>query len=205
MKKIAFLILLAFFFSCKKENQKTAEPIEIQKENTSVLFDSKAIAPYLKFDDELIEYNIINVKDAQKFTAEETEFPVKENDIDSEKSDALDYYLLHSFDIEAVNFKILAFNTYGENDAKVLNVQLNSYSAGEQKDALLLDCRFTFETEYYRNFTIQTDKTIAIKKIAIESLEFNDKGDIIGNKKVNDTLTEVVKYKIDPQGNFIKL
>ena len=68
-----------------------------------------------------------------------------------------------------------------------------------------MDCRFTFETEYYRNFTIQTDKTIAIKKIAIESLEFNDKGDIIGNKKVNDTLTEVVKYKIDPQGNFIKL
>ena len=205
MKKIAFLILLAFFFSCKKENKKTAEPTEIQKENTNILYDSKAMAPYLKFDNELIEYNIIGLKDAHKFTAEETEFPVKENDFDSEKSDAFDYYVVHSFDIEAINYKVLAYNTYGENDGKVLNVQLNSYSGGVQKDALLLDCRFTFETEYYRNFTILSDKTVAIKKIAVESLEFNDNGDIIGNKKVNDTLTEVVKYKIDPQGQFIKL
>ncbi|WPR73019.1 hypothetical protein SLW70_07840 [Flavobacterium sp. NG2] len=205
MKKIAFLMTLAVFFSCKKETEKPIISKEVKQDTTTLIYDSKAIAPYFKFDEELIEYKIVGLKDNQKFTPDEITFPLKENDFDYIKSPSFDYYLVHTFDIDTIHYKVLAYNSYGENDAKVLNVQLNSYVSGKQKDALLLDCRFTFETEYYRNFTIRSNRTIEIKKVAVESLIFNEAGDIIGNKKVNDTISEVVKYKMNPSGKFTKM
>ncbi len=205
MKKIVFLLVVAVFLSCKKDNDRPKVSKEAKQDTTSIIYNSKAIEPYLELDLEQIEYKIVGLKNNQKFTAEEIKFPIKGNDFDFSKSPTLDYYIVHSFNIDATNYKILAYNSYGENDSKVLNVQLNSYVSGLQKDALLLDCRFTFETEYYRNFTINSDHTIEIKKIAVESLIFNEAGDIIGKKEANDTITEVVKYKMNPLGDFTKL
>jgi hypothetical protein len=59
------------------------------------------------------------------------------------------------FNFDKVTYKVIAYTTYGENDSKIVNIQLNSYVASVQTDALLLDNRFTFETEYYRQFSIK--------------------------------------------------
>lgn len=95
----------------------------------------------------------------------------------------LKYYTTTSFNYNTVAYKVSAYTSYGENDSKVVNIQLNSYLFNIQIDALLLDCRFTFETEYYRQFSIKKDGTIAIKKLATDGSAYDDKGDIIGQKK----------------------
>jgi hypothetical protein len=202
MKKITLLTLLMFaFFSCKKEVQKSKKTVNSQ----ALIYSSKAINPFLKYNSEHNDYQIIGLNKPEKFNKEELYFPLQGNDFNYTKSDTFDYFTATTFDLNKINYKVIIYNTYGENDIKVLNVQLNSYlDSGEQIDALLLDCRFTFETIYYNDFSIKKNGIIEIKKIAVENLEYNDEGDIIGNKTINDTVTELVKYKINPTGHFIK-
>lgn len=195
-------MLTILFISCKNDTKEAATKEENTNQAT-IAISSKNLDSYLKLDPELVEYDITGLDKAEKFSSTALSFPIKENDFDYAKSTDFDYFTAKSFEIAANTFKIILFNTYGENDAKILNIQLNSYNGGKLVDALLLDCRFTFETEYYRNFKIDGN-TIEIKKISVDKLDFNDNGDIIGNKKVNDTLTEVVKYQINDKGLFIK-
>jgi nucleoside recognition membrane protein YjiH len=63
-----------------------------------------------------------------------------------------------------VSYNFSAYHSYGENDSKVANAQLNSYM-GKQVDAILLDSRFTAETEYYREFTLTKNGMIILKSI----------------------------------------
>lgn len=207
MKKITLLLLLILSFSCKKtaENKETIIDIETETNNKDFFYKYTEAAPYIKFNTQFSEYEIEGLEKPQKFTATELNEVIKENEFEFTKSDAFKYYVAKTFDIDKVNYKVIIYNTYGENDSKVLNIQLNSYLAGTPIDALLLDCRFTFETEYYRNFVINKDKTIDIKKIAVEKLLYNDDGDIIGVKDVNDTISVPVKYKIEPSGKFLKI
>lgn len=207
MKKAILLIALGLFsfYSCKKN---TNEAVQKSPETTAPkveLYSSAEVKSYLNFDKEFNEYEIVEVKDPQKFSAKELAFTVKENEFDYNKSKDFDYYIIKTFDLGDVNFKVILYNSFGENDIKVVNIQLNSYRSGAMLDALLLDCRFEFETEYYRNFVIKNDRTIEIKKIEVDKLEYNKKGDIIGNRKVNDTIVTNVMYKINPQGTFIPL
>jgi len=211
MKKTVLLIIIGLctFYSCKKTNEKadqistppSTKPITIKKE----IYSSADAKSYLNFDREFNEYKIVGVKDPQKFSSDELSFVVKENDFDYNKSDDFDYYTIKTFDLDDTNFKVIVYTTFGENDTKVANIQLNSYRSGTQVDALLLDCRFEFETEYYRNFVIKNDKTFEIKKIAVDKLLYNAKGDITGKREVNDTLVDVVTYKVNPLGTFLKL
>ncbi|TDD96951.1 hypothetical protein [Flavobacterium cellulosilyticum] len=207
MKKNFLLIIIGLctLFSCKKTSEKAetiSTSIHAKKKEIYTSADTKS---YLDFDKEFNEYKIAAVKDPQKFSTEEMAFEVKENDFNFTKSDHFDYYTIKSFDLGDTNFKVILYSTFGENDSKVANIQLNSYRSGVQVDALLLDSRFEFETEYYRNFVIKNDKTIEIKKMSVDKLLYNVKGDIIGNRKVNDTLIDVVSYKVNPKGEFLKL
>jgi hypothetical protein len=207
MKKTVLLILIGLctFYSCKKGNEKE-EQIDPKLNPTQVeIYSSANAKKYLYFDEEYSEYKIVAVDNPQKFATSEIGFVVKENDFDYNKSDDFDYYTIKSFELGETHFKVILYSAFGENDAKVANVQLNSYKGDVQVDALLLDCRFEFETEYYRDFVIKNDQTIAIRKIAVDKLLYSPNGDIIGKREVNDTLVDVVKYKIDPQGTFIKL
>ena len=206
MKKTILLLILGIgiFFSCKKENEKT-EQTNSTPSQIKDIYSTADTEEYLNFDKEMNEYAIVGLNDSQKFSAEEISFAVKENDFEYNKSDDFDYYTIKTFDLGEINYKVIVYNSYGENDSKVLNIQLNSYQSGIQVDALLLDCRFEFETEYYRNFVIKKDQTIEIKKIAVEKLLYNQNADIVGKKEVNDTLVDVVTYKVNPLGNFLKL
>ncbi|OCB76114.1 hypothetical protein [Flavobacterium crassostreae] len=204
MKKILFLALMVTLICCKKEveSENKSNQKEIAKSKDTTNISSKDLNPYLKLNPELFEYEIIGIPEMHRFTDAEILFPLKENDFDYTKSKDFNYYTAKEFVVEGNQLKIIIFNTYGENDSKVLNVQLNSYRANQLKDALLLDCRFTFETEYYRNFSIKNDR-IEITKISVESLLFNEDGDIVGEKKTKDTLSSVVRYKLDSKGMFV--
>jgi hypothetical protein len=46
----------------------------------------------------------------------------------------------------------------------------------------MLDNRFTFETEYYRQFSIKRWNH-RYKKLAINGLAYDEEGDIVGQKK----------------------
>lgn len=205
MKKITLLFLLILSFSCKKTSENAETIIEAEVKNQDFIYKYTETAPYIKFNTQFSEYEIEGLENPQKFSTTELNEVIKENEFEFTKSDAFKYYVAKTFDIDKVNYKVIIYNTYGENDSKVLNIQLNSYLAGTPIDALLLDCRFTFETEYYRNFVINKDKTIDIKKIAVEKLLYNDDGDIVGVKNVNDTISLPIKYKMDPSGKFLKI
>ncbi|WP_418262704.1 hypothetical protein [Flavobacterium faecale] len=205
MKNIIFLIATLLLFSCKKEVKEKNGLDKPKKSSDSLVYSSTALQPHLKFNSEYSEYELTGLKNSSTFTSKDINFPVKENDFNYNKSNDFDYYTISNFDIDKVHYKIIAYNSYGENDSKVLNVQLNSYISDKQIDALLLDCRFTFETEYYRLFKIKNNSTIDIKKIAVDSLLYNEEGDIIGKKTVNDTTIETVQYQIKKTGHFIKL
>lgn len=71
-------------------------------------------------------------------------------------------------------------------------------------DRLLLDCRFSFETQYFRTFKIDKDKNIEIIKFSINNLEYNESGDIIGEKQNPDITKVKVDYRIDTKGYFKK-
>lgn len=205
MKKLilSLIIIVSLFFSCKKTDDTSELNNSDSITNKEALYTTANTLGYLEFDKEFNEYKIIGIKEAQKFTSSEMEFKLKENEFEVSKSEDLGYYTIHTFDIDKTNFKVILYSSYGDNDSNVVNIQLNSYQSGVQVDALLLDCRLVFETEYYRDFSINKDKTIEIKKMAIDKYEHNENGDIIGDKAVSDTLVTVAKYKIDDLGKFI--
>jgi hypothetical protein len=205
MKKFIFFIILLAVYSCKKEDTKTlAVPSKSVLTTNTIIYSSKSLKPYLKFNEEFSEYELIKLDNPQLFTDADLNYPVKENEFEFNKTADFKYYTPFTFEFSNVSYKLIAYHSYGENDSKVTNIQLNSYRGKQQIDALLLDCRFIFETEYYSEFTIAKDGTIAIKKIAINGLNYDQKGNIVGEKKVKDSTTETVRYKMN-KGTFTQL
>lgn len=206
MKKIIFFIIVLTVFSCKKEDSKTPTvTTKTSPKTESLIYSSDSIEQYLQFNAEYSEYELVKLTDPKAFTEAEVKIVIKENDFGFNKSVDFKYYTPFTFTKDNVNYSIIAYNSYGENDSKVVNIQLNSFVANKQIDALLLDCRFTFETEYYRDFRITQDGTITIKKLAIDGLNYNDDGDIVGEKKVKDTTSQTVRYKMNTTGTFTKM
>ena len=206
MKKFIFFILILIVCSCKKEDSKTTVlPTATSTQVNTIIYSSKSFELHLNFNTELSEYELINLTNPESFTDLELSYPIRENDFEFDKTEDFKYYTPFSFDFEDVAYKLIAYHSYGENDLQVVNMQLNSYLEGKQIDALLVDCRFTFETEYYREFTIAKDGVITIKKIAIDGLNYNNDGDILGEKTVKDTTAETVRYKLSTKGIFVKM
>jgi hypothetical protein len=206
MKKLIFFISILAFYSCKKEDNKVkVAPITASPQTDSMIYSSKSFAPHLSFNAELSEYELIELKNPNSFKEEELIYPVKENDFELNKVADLNYYTPFTFNLQNVSYAVIAYYSYGDNDIKVANIQLNSYLAGKQTDAILLDCRFTFETEYYREFTISKNGIITINKVAIDGLNYNEEGDIVGEKAVKDTTIVKSQYKLNTNGAFVKM
>ncbi|MDG2432706.1 hypothetical protein [Flavobacterium sp.] len=208
MKKITFLILVLVVCACKKEDSNTAIPAPPPMQSlpaTNFIYSSKSLEKHIKFNSELSQYELVQLENPQSFSITELNFPVKENEFEYNKSKDFKFYTPFNFEKDKIEYKVITYHSYGENDTKVLNVQLNSYSDGKPIDALLLDCRFVFETEYYREFSIKEDGTILIKKVTINGLNYDDDGNIIGTKAVKDTTTENLNYKLNSTGSFTKI
>ncbi|MEJ1765626.1 hypothetical protein SMA69_24490, partial [Escherichia coli] len=83
------------------------------------------------------------------------------------------YYELGQFEDKDNIFKIIIYNTIGESDTPLLNVQLNSYDRkGILLDALLLSTFFGYEDIIrFSHFKISPDYTIAINNYVIHPYE----------------------------------
>ena len=63
MKKFIFFILILIVCSCKKEDSKTTVlPTATSTQVNTIIYSSKLFAPHLKFNTELSEYELINLK-----------------------------------------------------------------------------------------------------------------------------------------------
>lgn len=116
------------------------------------------------------------------------------------------YLTAAKFKLSGTDCKIIIYNLIGENDSPVLNIQLNSYDKeGQLQDVLLLDSRFIFEVEYYRDFRIEESGIIKQKLHQIEHYTYNEQGDITGNIEDPQVQTLLSTYKIQADGKFRKL
>lgn len=199
--------------SCKKDNNNQIGNNQYEKISKKIMkdnlpFTSENIKNFYKIDEDSISY-IINNSNRQiniiKGDEMDKSIAIKENEFDIKPKDENIYYEIETFKFSETNTgKLILYNTFGENDIKILNVQLNSYVNNILVDKLLLDCRFSFETQYFRTFKINKEKNIEIIKLSINSLEYNEAGDIIGEKQNADTIKVKVDYDIDAKGYFIK-
>lgn len=206
--------VLSFSNSCKKdsieriEKNKQYETINKNTVEDNLPYISENIKKFYKRDGDSVNY-IVNKSNKQmipiKFDNMDKSIIIKENEFDITTTIQNKYYEIEIFKFSKTNTgKLIIYNTFGENNSKILNVQLNSYVNNTLVDKLLLDCRFSFETEYYRTFKITKDKKIEILKFSIDGLEYNESGDIIGEKQNADTVKVKVSYSINSEGYFIK-
>lgn len=210
---ILFCTILIMFFSC--QGNKTTSNIHAKKDNPAKVETMSNNLPYTS--DEVKKYYrsditssdpVINSKKLVEhyFSPEEIPLPLKENDFEIKPSAKDKYYDLETFNFPNQNkCQLIIYNTFGENDSKILNIQLNSFVKDRLVDKLLLDSRFTFETEYYRNFKINPGGTIEITKFSVDKLVVNEAGDIVGENENPVPKKQIVRYKINSEGKFIRL
>lgn len=216
LKLITINLFVLLCFSCKKNitENGNVQSKGLPKDSTStemtnnLPYTSDSVKPYYKLDTDSVSY-VVNTSYkgllSDNFNEKNSSIPLKENDFEIKPDPKTKYYTLETFKFSDQNTaKLIIYNTFGENDSKILNVQLNSYFNNVLTDQLLLDCRFTFETEYFRTFSINKYKTITIVKHSVDNLEYNEAGDIIGEKKTGDSAKVSVEYSIDASGKFIK-
>lgn len=200
------------FFSCQEHkttsniHAKKDNPIKVEKMSNNLPYTSDEVKKYYS-SDSTSSNHLINSKGLVEhyFSLSEMALPLKENDFETKPSTKDKYYDLETFNFPNQNkCKLIIYSVFGENDSKVLNIQLNSFIEDRLVDKLLLDSRFTFETEYYRNFKINTDGSVEITKFSVDKLEVNEAGDIVGENENPVPKKEVVRYKINSEGEFMK-
>lgn len=204
-----FILVL---FSCKENKVPNDLPLKQQektittKVKNNLPYTSDNVKQHYKFDVDSVNFTVNknNLKESY-FLQEEVKIPLKENDFDIQPPLKNKYFVVETFNFsDSLINKLIIYNTFGDNDTKIFNVQLNSYFNNHLVDKLLLDCRFTFETEYYRDFKIDENRNIQIVKYSIDNLEYNEAGDIIGEKENPIPKIEKVNYKIGSDGKFVK-
>ncbi|MES2556489.1 MAG: hypothetical protein V4604_10085 [Bacteroidota bacterium] len=210
MRITTLLITLLIAASCIEEQSKTKTPVnKIAIDNGDPLPISSMDFSELYLTNNEDEYAIqlnTDTIETKKFNRIDLTLVTKEMDFKSKLTDQDSYYVLRTFRFSGKLFKVIAYNSAGENDRKVLNVQLNSYdSTGQLLDKLLLDCRLTFEVEYYRDITINKDMTVDLVKYSIDQYTYDETGGIMDAKEIQDTIAEKCTYKIDRNGIFIKV
>lgn len=200
-------------FSCiegngKNDAQQTKEIIQKSAVMSEMFpYTDKNAGKFYTFSTEQDRYIVTaDEKKMMNFQNNKLILPIKENDFVIIPTIKDKYAIVETMNFSSpVSCKIIVYNTIGDNDTPILNVQLDSYHNGQLRDQLLLDSRFTFETEYYRTFVINKDKSIKINKFSVNNLEFNEAGDILGEKKIADTVKVTVDYKLTNDGYFKKL
>ncbi|EFB1307938.1 hypothetical protein IRW97_001785 [Escherichia coli] len=108
------------------------------------------------------------------------------------------YYKLGQFEDKNNIFKLIIYNTIGESDTPLLNVQLNSYDRkGILLDSLLLSTFFGYEDIIrFSHFKINPDYTIAIDNYVIHPYEPGEYGTTQHKKNPKPEVYIRAKYKI---------
>ncbi|HFI6648314.1 TPA: hypothetical protein ACUA5P_004497 [Escherichia coli] len=108
------------------------------------------------------------------------------------------YYKLGHFEDKDNIFQLIMYNTVGESDTSLLNVQLNSYDRkGILLDSLLLSTFFSYEDIIrFSHFKIFPDYTIAINNYVIHPYEPGEYGMTPLKKNPLSELYLQASYKI---------
>lgn len=133
------------------------------------------------------------------FNQQEITIPVKgENFFSPWIAKDTRYYELGQFEDEDNIFRLIMYNTIGESDTPLLNVQLNSYDRnGILLDALLLSTFFGYEDIIrYSHLKISPDYTIAINNYVIHPYEPGEYGNTPHKKNLKPEVYIRAKYKI---------
>ncbi|MFD0793646.1 hypothetical protein ACFQZX_08455 [Mucilaginibacter litoreus] len=167
---------------------------------------STELQKFYKRDKETGKYTLVIPKGYTLKTYADTGIAFKESPFGYEIKPGDRYLTADQFQLAGMNCKIIVYNVTGENDRPILNIQLNSYNKqGQLQDVLLLDSRFTFEVEYYRDFSIEKSGIIKLKSNQIEHYTYNEQGDITGY--INDPQVEssAATYQLQADGKFRKI
>jgi len=192
--KLKWIFLIFIIINCKEQNTKEVD-IKLKVENTTnnpVMTESKLpyssdeVKKYYKCDLGASNCSVVAIPDHKlmSFTPEELSLPIKENDFEITPAIENKYLEIEKFTFQNnISGSLIIYNTNGDNNSKILNVQLKSYKNGQLSDQLLLDSRFTFEVGYYRTFMIRKDEKIEIVKHSVNSLRLMKKGILSERKK----------------------
>ena len=155
--------------------------------------------------DKMGEYNLVAPKGFTIGKYDGLIIPVKSSHFDYNIRPGSNYITVKSLVINRIPCRLIAFTSPGENDTQVLGFQLNSYDNNNHiQDALQLDSRFTFEIEYYSQFSIHGDGRIFIDRYSVERFEQNEDGDLTGEKAKPDTVVLQDYYQLNDKGQFIE-
>ncbi|QLV04006.1 hypothetical protein HV284_09720 [Escherichia marmotae] len=138
--------------------------------------DSTKITPlaiyYKNIANEITELSLSETQKSQTtlFNPQEITIPVKgENFLSPWVAKDTRFYELGQFEDKDNIFRLVMYNTIGESDTSLLNIQLNSYDRkGILLDSLLLSTFFGYEDIIrFSHFKISPDYTIAINNYVI--------------------------------------
>nr|WP_235876026.1 hypothetical protein [Flavobacterium covae] len=204
--QMSLLILAILMLSCK-ERIKNESIIKEKIMNNDLIYTSEDVNKYFRTNDQLNQIELItNSLVYEKFNHQDLKLGIKENDFEIQPKIDSKYYKVKSFNLDGkITCDVIVYVTIGDNDTNIVNVQLNSYDFLRNCiDKILLDSRFNFENEYFREFKIFKNNTIVINKMSKDHLLYNEDGDIIGEKEKPEILSQEVKYIINKKGEFIK-
>ncbi|EES0914520.1 hypothetical protein FXI30_002946 [Escherichia coli] len=175
------------------------------KKALTIPLDSTKITPlvifYKNITNGITELFLSETEKSQAipFNQQEITIPVKgENFLSPWIANDTHYYELGQFEDKDNIFKIIIYNTIGESDTPLLNVQLNSYDRkGILLDALLLSSFFGYEDIIrFSHFKISPDYTIAINNYVIHPYEPGEYGATPHKKNPKPEVYIRAKYKI---------
>lgn len=156
---------------------------------------------YKKIINGITELSLSETEKSQTipFTQQEITIPVKGENFPSPWiAKDTRYYKLGHFEDKDNIFQLIIYNTIGESDTSLLNVQLNSYDRkGILLDSLLLSSFFSYEDIiHFSHFKISPDYTIVINNYVIHPYEPGEYGMTPLKKNPLSELYLQASYKI---------
>ncbi|BED94688.1 hypothetical protein NJB25_13035 [Escherichia fergusonii] len=167
--------------------------------------DSTKITPlaiyYKNITNGITELSLSETQKSQTtpFNQQEITIPVKgDNFLSPWIAKDTRFYELGQFEDKDNICRLVMYNTIGESDTPLLNVQLNTYNRkGILLDALLLSTFFGYEDIIrFSHFTINPDYTIAIDNYIIYPYESGEYGTTPHKKNPKPEVYIRAKYKI---------
>lgn len=165
-------------------------------------FTSDEVKKFYYYDENTGTYKIIaQFLEKKEFT--KLEKNIKPKNFHDYYSTSQNYYPVLDVSNGLQRITGIIYEGWVESEYPCLFFQLNSYDhAGNMIDALLLDNRFTFEVTYWNDFAIDKDGNIFIQEFSKNEVLIDDSGNIIDSTITPKINSNLLKFKINKNGNF---
>lgn len=165
-------------------------------------FTSDGLKKFYSYDENMGTYKI-NAQFLEKKEFTKLEKNIKPKNFHDYYSTSQNYYPVLDVSNGLQRITGIIYEGWVESEYPCLFFQLNSYdNEGNMIDALLLDNRFTFEVTYWNDFAIDKDGNIFIKEFSKNEVLIDDSGNIIDSTITPKINSNLLKFKINKNGNF---